>query len=369
MKNIDYFMLQGYSREESKLLVQKENAVKGNKKRVENLRKELEKYIEEAKKEGYSGDYAEKIARERRKKEKKRKSPMTIEFWVEKGYSKEEAEYKIKSQRKLNKEYWIERGYTEKESIEKVKEFQNSQQKKVKNYKNNQLNKKYWIERGYNEKESKEKISEIQETFSLEKCIKTHGTEKGKEIWMARQFKWQKTLKEKSPPEIKRINKLKGITLENMIRKWGDTEGKQRYFNWLDKRIEELKKSGFYSKISQELFYTLLSKIDDPENVYFFSHNGEKTLRKNGKTYFYDFYYNNSIIEFNGDYWHMNPSLYESNHYHEVKKKKAYEIWEDDNTKISVAGNKGCKILIVWESDYKNNKELIIDKCIKFLNI
>ena len=47
-----------------------------------------------------------------------------------------------------------------------------------------------------------------------------------------RQIKWQTTLKNKSIDERNRINNLKGITLENMIRKWGEVDGPEKYMDW-----------------------------------------------------------------------------------------------------------------------------------------
>jgi|WetSurMetagenome_2_1015567.scaffolds.fasta_scaffold1664862_1 hypothetical protein len=41
---------------------------------------------------------------------------MTLAFWERKGLSKDEAIFKIKSQRKTNKEYWLSRGFSDDES-------------------------------------------------------------------------------------------------------------------------------------------------------------------------------------------------------------------------------------------------------------
>lgn len=45
--------------------------------------------------------------------------------------------------------------------------------------------------------------------------------------------------------------------------------------------------------------------------------------------YFYDFCYNKKIIEYNGDFWHANPKIYnESDVVH--KNKVAKDIWNYD---------------------------------------
>lgn len=54
----------------------------------------------------------------------------------------------------------------------------------------------YFISKGYSEEEAQNQLSERQRTFSLEKCIQKWGEEKGNKIWMDRQERWQKSLLE-----------------------------------------------------------------------------------------------------------------------------------------------------------------------------
>jgi hypothetical protein len=133
-------------------------------------------------------------------------SPMNINFWLLRGLSEKEADFKVKSQRKFNKEYWIKKGFSENESIEKIKEFQKENSKKlqskmrenekyrkeVNSKKSNNIN--YWLNKGFSPNDAKLKLSERQSTFSLKKCIQNHGEEIGKEIWTKRQEKWIKSL-------------------------------------------------------------------------------------------------------------------------------------------------------------------------------
>ena len=72
-------------------------------------------------------------------------------------------------------------------------------------------------------------------------------------------------------------------------------------------------------------------------------------------------------IEFNGDFWHCNPSNYDSEYLHRVKKVFAKEIWEFDKQKNEHIRNYGYDILVIWESEYKKDKEATIKKCIAFL--
>lgn len=109
----------------------------------------------------------------------------------------------------------------------------------------------------------------------------------------------------------------------------------------------------------------------------FATNNDEYRLNKNdGGKWIYDFtdLKNKKIIEFNGDMYHANPSLYKKgDNPHPFRKNITSEdIWKKDNEKIRVANENGFEVLVIWDSDYrkksKQNKELVIQKCIEFLN-
>lgn len=152
----------------------------------------------------------DEIESEKRRKKIKRgkeKSPMSIQFWINKGLSEKEAEFKIKSQRKTNIEYWMNRGFSKEESILKVKEFQKSNSnilalKKLNDPEYNNMCKSknpttisYWINKGFSEEESVIKRKERQSTFSLKKCIEKYGEIEGTKKWMNRQKKWRESLR------------------------------------------------------------------------------------------------------------------------------------------------------------------------------
>lgn len=80
-----------------------------------------------------------------------------------------------------------------------------------------------------------------------------------------------------------------------------------------------------------------------------------------------DFTYNNKVIEFNGDYYHCNPKLYNSNFYNGVRKQYANEIWEYDNNKKNSIVNSGYSLLIIWEDEYNKDSDIVIKKCIEFI--
>jgi very-short-patch-repair endonuclease len=181
----------------------------------------------------------------------------------------------------------------------------------------------FWVAKANGDEEEGLKLyKDRQNTFSLEKCISRHGEEKGYEVWKTRQDKWK----------IKVFNDLQWI-------------------------------GGGKSKISDHLFQSLKTET----SMY---GKNEKYIRKDSSTYKFDFCEkdNKKIIEFNGDFWHCNPDIYTHDYLHPVKKVIASEIWKHDKIKTEVANYFGYQVLTIWEKDYKDNPDQVIQKCIEFLN-
>jgi len=59
----------------------------------------------------------------------------------------------------------------------------------------------------------------------------------------------------------------------------------------------------------------------------------------------------NLLIEVNGDYWHLNPSIYEADHYDKHRGVEASEIWERDSAKLELAKSRGYNIDVIWQYD------------------
>lgn len=68
-------------------------------------------------------------------------------------------------------------------------------------------------------------------------------------------------------------------------------------------------------------------------------------------------------IEYNGDFWHCNPEKYDKDYFNPKKKKYAFKILEDDLKRLEMLKNNQYKVLIIWESSYKNNKKETIKNC------
>lgn len=86
-------------------------------------------------------------------------------------------------------------------AVQKYKEYHKN--------KNNNVRIEYYLQKGMTYEEARKALSKRQNTFSLEKCQKKYGKQKGKEIWEARQQNWLNTLNSKSDEEINDINRRK----------------------------------------------------------------------------------------------------------------------------------------------------------------
>lgn len=196
----------------------------------------------------------------------------------------------------------------------------------------------YWLNKGYSEEEAQKKLSERQSTFSLEKCIRENGKIKGKLIWKKRQEKWQSTLKSKSQEEINEINFKK---IKNGL----------------------LAFPRGYSKVSQELFWSVYEKLED-KNVYFATNgvkntNNEYIVKTENGIRLLDFYIPKQYIciEFDGVYWHRNKKLdliRENEIYKSIPNIKIYHVKENDYYKDKVKVINECLNFIKENSDEKN---------------
>ena len=67
----------------------------------------------------------------------------------------------------------------------------------------------YYLNKGYSKEEAEKMRSERQAVGRLDKFVERYGKEDGRKKWQERQIKWQETLNNKSDEEKARINSLK----------------------------------------------------------------------------------------------------------------------------------------------------------------
>jgi len=288
-----------------------------------------------------------------------------VDYWLKRGYDRYGAE-KIVAEKKREtscrcKEFWIKKGYSEDASILKVKEIQkrNTEKRTADSYKNmlSLYSKEYWIKKGItDDTEINKRIVESKEKSNPYKNLPQEKVDS----MIANRLK---TYYSKSLSEIKIINKKRGITKEELIKKYGEEKTNDMVKN-RGKRNSDFKR---YSKISKEFFskleFFMNEKLDYGEN--------EKWIRYNeNKGFFVDLIKNNKIIEFNGDFFHGNPNHYKENDLIKISKNKIQtvkQIWEKDADKIEKLKKLNYEILIIWEYDVKNNENDVLKKCVEFL--
>jgi len=104
----------------------------------------------------------------------------------------------------------------------------------------------------------------------------------------------------------------------------------------------------------------------------------DKSNKFGYKCYMYDFTYKNKIIEFNGDAIHGNPLIYSANDIPLKQFKKTFTnrsdwtsqmLWDYDKSKKALAESNGYDVFVVWESEWKKDKENTLRKCKEFLEV
>lgn len=227
--------------------------------------------------------------------------------------------------------------------------------------------------------------------FTKNKCIEKYGKEKGEEKWNEYINKMSESCKKSTTSsQMKYIN-----SIEYYINRYGKEEGEKKYLQWkksqdhsskefmikkygIEEGIKKYKEvcfkrafhsDSYHSKISQELFEDIKKIIDDGKMEFKYSNNGGELRlydEKENKPYYYDFSVGKKIIEYNGDFWHANPRIYNSDYYFKDGV-YASDVWEKDKKKTELAKQLGYDVFVVWDNDYKKDKLGILGECLKFL--
>jgi len=182
-------------------------------------------------------------------------------------------------------------------------------------------------------------------SHSEEGYIEKHGNEEGVLLWQERMFHLKHT-----------------TSLEGFVMRHGEEEGLIRWKERQKKWMKSYKKSNF-SKVSQEVFWSLSYHINDLSNTYFAELDRTKNEDKTGKNHEYnldlgdsfikpDFIKDNKIIEFDGDYWHG----------------EARGNQERDRLRDEELTGLGYKVLRVKERDWKSDPDMVVKKCLEFIN-
>lgn len=243
----------------------------------------------------------------------------------------------------------------------------------------------------YGEEDGLKRYTEMTNKSSYSRSLQGHidkyGEEDGKRIY-----------------ESKRHSNSIGHTLGGYINKYGEEEGTalynrardhisrlrsdpeyciklygsdEKYTSLYDTSMKNLSKSNSYSKISKVLFESIIDRLSlvlgDISDDVFYGRNeykikdtwkaGDK-IRKSRKP---DFLIKSKkiILEFNGEHWHKRPSTLNFN-ISDLDDMIIYSS-ENDLYKLNAYRALGYYVFYIYESEYRENPDIVIEECIKFI--
>jgi len=290
----------------------------------------------------------------------------------------------------FNKKYWLERGYSHEEAVSEIFKIQKINNIKavevmqdLKKYDLNNYKKKrniyveYWIEKGFTIEEAKIKLKERQSTFSLEKLKLKYGEKEGLIKFSQRNDKWQNSLCSKMTFEQKNeFEKSKCITKDKMVSKYGEKLATEKWENYIKTHSNMWNASGISKKYIDEILSIIGPDEIETETIFYGSDIKSEFYLYDKETmslYWYDltFFDRKKIIEFDGIHVHPDPNALENErlNWKQAYTNKSYEeALSKDIAKEQFAIKNGFEVLRIRLPKHSTNtiKESI-DKCIKFI--
>ena len=235
-------------------------------------------------------------------------SSRTLEYWIYKGYSIDEAKIEVSKIQKGN-------FYSRIDSISEGDEELKKQLISRKQKEASPICIEYWLKKGLSNTEAIKAVKEIQSSRSSKSS----------------RFKDKRHSRDS-------IDKIRA-TMKDHISKYDPKKWVKHLENYKDLR----------SKLEVECYNSIKAL-----------HNNVKaSVRINN--YIADLLINdNLIVEVFGDYWHANPSVYSSEEV--LKIGKASDIWNKDRLKIDTYQQLGYKVLVIWEKDWIEDKQAQLEK-------
>jgi hypothetical protein len=314
-------------------------------------------------------------------------NPTYKNFWIQRNYSTKETENQIRIRKKYCIEYWIDRGYDNPEQ-ELNKYLDETTRERI----------EYWLKRGYSQKEAKEKVKEAKlwRGEHNRNNYKHINNVLRIEYWLHRGFTKEECLIKIKEEQRKRFGHLTKENYHELRIKGCETLKKDEiaYNKWIEKLviigyenvynspifIEYWLNKGFSKEISKRK--VLETKFEFRSGKYISSKIEIKCLyelelflgRKikngsfryiDGQYFCYDGKYDNFIFEFNGTHFHLDKRFYDKND-KTCYNKTFKEVKKADGIKREKTLKK-YNLIIIWEHDYLNNKDLIFKQIKKFI--
>jgi hypothetical protein len=208
---------------------------------------------------------------------------------------------------------------------------------------------------------------------TLKKCIDRYGEEEGLNRWQS--YCDKQAYSNTKEYFIEKYGKELGYKkyVEYNIRK-GNSSSPEYYSQKMGISLDEAAEyiisrnpdgKIYGSNLEKEFTEMLTARVGQLDHTTFAKPYGKWSNELNSYVIF-DIKHDDFVIEFNGDYWHCNPKLYESTAI--IKGgRTAQDIWIRDEKKIQTARNSGLRVLVVWESEFVNNRHTTIERVIKWI--
>ena len=163
---------------------------------------------------------------------------------------------------------------------------------------------------------------------------------------------------------------MKLLTKENFIRKYGEIDGIIKWKSYLD----GIRRG--YSKTAIKFIEKIVHANKENHKLFYGENEKKFDIFENGFTYVLVDLYDevlvdlydettNKVIEFYGDFWHANPTIYKEN---DVVRNglTAKEIWNHDEERINLLKEKfNLNVKIVWECDSKGKN--VLNDCLRWI--
>jgi hypothetical protein len=211
--------------------------------------------------------------------------------------------------------------------------------------------------------------------------IKKYGEELGNKKWYAYKERQAYTNSleynietlgvSKGTANYNRICSEKALNYKNAMRLHDNDESLA--LTWLDSVNKHRGNYFGRSKIADELFSLVATKFASCKQYYGDNEFGLycKSLRKYTK---FDYVNLDAklCIEYHGDHYHGNPKLYKPNDLLKGRgcnKIMAKDKWvEDDLKQQNMFSQKGFDVIIIWDSDYRKDRDAVLNNIMSMLN-
>jgi G:T-mismatch repair DNA endonuclease (very short patch repair protein) len=207
---------------------------------------------------------------------------------------------------------------------------------------------KHWTRKGFSEEEARQKIHEFQRSQSLKGNNET-----------TRKKRSEKVSGDNNPMSLESISKREGVPISDasmLTPCYGRTGNKHPMFG--KKHTKEA-----ITKIGQHINHNGRSKLEhELSDKLVETYGGKKNTHVAGWCCDYVNDQTKLIVEFFGDFWHMNPEKYSANDIHKLMNKIAEQVWSRDARKLRELREQGYEVIVIWESEWRRSKDECIER-------